>query len=147
MKLDLKDRKIISELVANSKQTTSQISKKTRIPITTVHNRIKRLEKQGLIINYTVNLDYHELGRPVCAYIGITINYNIPNKKINQIEVANKIKEIEGVYETYIMTGGSDIFIKILAKDIQDLNIIVTERLRNIVGVDKTQTAIVLKQV
>ena len=64
----------------------------------------------------------------------------------HQAEIAKRLKNIEGVYETYIMTGGSDILIKVLAKDIPDLNNIVTERIRAVEGVDKTQTAIILKE-
>ncbi len=144
--VDNKDRRIVEELVKDSRQTTHKLSKKLNIPITTVHNRIKKLIKKGIIINYTVNLDHNQLGRPIPAYIGVTINYNVPGKKISQIEVAKKIKAVEGVYETYIMTGGSDIFVKVLARDIQDLNLLVTAKLRNVVGVDKTQTAIILKE-
>ncbi len=147
MKIDDKDRKIVAELIKDSRQTTHQLSKKLNIPITTIHNRIKKLIKDGVIINYTVNLDHNKLGRPVPAYIGITINYNVPGKKVNQVEIAKKIKLLEGVYETYIMTGGSDILVKVLAKDITDLNLLVTDKMRNIEGIDKTQTAIILKEV
>jgi len=146
MKVDNKDRKIIAELVQDSRQTTGRLSKKLNIPVTTVHNRIKKLVRMGVIINYTLNLDHNLLGRPIPAYIGVTINYNVPGKKINQTEIAKEIKELEEVYEVYIMTGGSDILVKVLAKDISDLNVFVTEKLRNIEGIDKTQTAIILKE-
>ena len=145
--VDNKDRKIIEELVRNSRQTTSQLSKKLNIPITTVHNRIKKLIKTGVIINYTINLNHNLLGRPVPAYIGITINYSIPGKRINQTDIANQLKKIEGVYEVYILTGGSDILVKALVKDITELNNLVTDRLRNVAGVDKTQKSIILKEV
>ena len=46
--LDKSDIKIIEILKENSKLSTQQISKKTAIPITTVHYRIKKLEKEGL---------------------------------------------------------------------------------------------------
>ncbi|MBS3136009.1 Lrp/AsnC family transcriptional regulator [Candidatus Woesearchaeota archaeon] len=147
MTLDDKDRLIIDELVKDSRQTTGKLSKKLNIPITTIHNRIKKLSKEGIIINYTVNLDHNKLGRPVPAYVGVTINYNVQGKMINQLEIAKKVSKLEGVYETYIMTGGSDILIKVLAKDINDLNKIVIEKLRSIEGIDKTQTAIILQKV
>ena len=51
--MDKKDKTILELLNENSKLTTSQISKKTIIPITTVHNRIKKLEKEGIITGYT----------------------------------------------------------------------------------------------
>ena len=144
--VDAKDRKIIEELVRDSRQTTSALSKKLNIPITTIHNRIKKLIKEGVIINYTINLNHNLLGRPVPAYVGITINYNVPGKKISQTNIANQLKNIEGVYEVYILTGGSDILVKVLVKDITELNQLVTERLRNVDGIDKTQTSIILKE-
>jgi len=146
MAIDNKDRRILEELAKDSRQTTSKLSKKLNIPITTVHNRIKKLIKEGIIINYTVNLDHNKLGRPVPAYIGVTINYNLPGKKISQFDVAKEVKKIVGVYEVYIMTGGADLLVKVLVKDITELNTLVTEKLRNITGVDKTQTAIILKE-
>lgn len=147
IKIDNKDRLIITELIKDSRQTTSQLSRKLKIPITTIHNHIKKLVKGGVIVNYTVNLDHKQLGRPVPAYVGITINYDVRGEKITQVDVARQIKLIPGVQEVHIMTGGSDILVKVLAKDIDDLNEIVTEKLRAVDGVDKTQTAIVLKDV
>ena len=145
--IDNKDTKIIEELVKDSRQTTSQLSRKLNIPITTIHNRIKKIVETGVIINYTVNLNHALLGRTIPAYIWISINYAVPGKKINQTETASQIKKIDGVYEVYMMTGSSDILVKVLVKDITELNNLVTEKLRNVPGVDKTQTSIILKEV
>ncbi|HIH08275.1 MAG TPA: Lrp/AsnC family transcriptional regulator [Candidatus Diapherotrites archaeon] len=147
LKIDEKDRALISELINNSRQTVGRLSKRLGWPPTTIHNRLKKLEKNGIILNYTVNIDYRKLGRPIMAFIGITINYNIESKKIRQADLAKQIKHLDGVRQVTILTGGLDIIALVLAKDIEDLNNIVTEKLRNIDGVDKTQTMIVLKQV
>jgi DNA-binding Lrp family transcriptional regulator len=149
MKLDEKDRTIIRALLENSKQTTGRMGKKLNIPITTIHNRIKKLEKEKIIMNYTVNLDYKKLGQPILAYIGISVDYGAAGvgKKINQTDIAKEIKKINGVHEVTIMTGGTDILAKILAADVFDLNRIVTEKMRSVIGVDKTQTSIVLQEV
>ena len=144
--VDNKDKRIIEELVKDSRQTTSQLSKKLNIPITTIHNRIKKLIETGVVINYTVNLNHQLLGRTIPAYIWISINYNIPGKKINQSEISSQIKKVDGVYEVCILTGGSDVLVKVLVKDINELNLLVTEKLRNIPGIDKTQTSIILKE-
>ncbi|VVC00831.1 HTH-type transcriptional regulator LrpA [uncultured archaeon] len=146
-KIDQKDREIIGELISNSRQTVGQLARKIGMPPTTIHNRIKKLEHARIIKNYTANINYKKLGRPVMAFIGITVTYNIEGKKIRQMEVAEKVKSLEGVREVTILTGGMDILAKVLAKDIDDLNEIVTEKLRDIDGVDKTQTMIVLTEI
>lgn len=147
MKIDEKDRAVIKELIKNSRQTTAKISKLTGLPMTTVHNRVKKLRKMGVIINYTVNLNYKKLGRPILAYILISVEYKSSSgKKIRQTEIADKIKKVDGIQDVSILAGGADIIAKVLATDIDDLNRVVTEKLRNIEGVDKTQTMIVLSE-
>ncbi|AJF62916.1 MAG: Transcriptional regulator, lrp family [archaeon GW2011_AR20] len=145
MKLDKKDLKILEILKENSKLTTSQIYKKTNIPITTVHNRIKKLENLGIIRSYTLKLDYNKLGKPITGFILVTINYILPDgTKIKQEHVAQEISKLEGVEEVNIMTGATDILIKVRVSSIEELNEFVIKKLRNINGVDKTQTMITL---
>ena len=147
VKIDDKDRAILSELTKNSKLTTGKLSKKLGMPVTTVHNRMKKLEKGGVIINYTLNIDWKKLGRPIMAYISIEIDYGSKTEKITQLGIANKIKALDGVKDVTILAGGTDIMARVLARDIDDLNNLVTDKLRNISGVDRTQTMIVLQQV
>jgi len=79
MEIDKKDQAVFGILQENSKLTTSQISKRLRIPITTVHNRIKKLEKLGIIKGYGVRLDYARLERGLHAFILVTVIYRLPD--------------------------------------------------------------------
>ena len=147
MQLDEKDLGILELLKKNSKLTTSQISKKTTIPITTIHNRIKKMEQQGIIKNYTINPDFEKIGKPLTAYILLTVNQTIsPNKKISQSDVGKKIKAFDDVEAVDIVTGATDILVKVRARTMHDLNDFITHKIRNIEGVDKTQTMMVLEE-
>src|SRR3990167_5232563 len=107
--MDKKDEKILELLRENSKLTTHQISKKTLIPITTVHNRIKKLEKEGIIKRYTLELDNKKLGKNIAAYIHITVDYRLLKEiKISQHDLAKKLKQDESVEEAAMVTGGTD---------------------------------------
>lgn len=143
MQIDEKEHKILELLKENSKLTTNQISKKTKIPITTVHNRIKKLEKAGIIKNYTLKLDFEKLEKPIKAFMLVSIN----QKKISQEETGKKIKQISEVESVDIVTGTTDIIVQARTKTIGELNDLVTNKLRNVEGVDKTQTMIVLKEI
>jgi len=145
--LNDKDKKILDVLKHNAKLSIQQIAKKTLIPITTVHNRIKKLEKEGIIKGYTVILDNKKLGKNITAFILINVVYNLPNKKIKQEELAKEIKKFGVVEEINILAGGADIIAKVRTKDIEELNEFVIRRLRSIDGIDKTQTMIVLEEV
>ena len=145
--LDKKDLAIIEVLKQNSNLSTQQISKKTNIPITTVHNRIKKLEKEGIIESYTIKLNNKKIGKPIAAYILITVDYKLLQQlKIYQHDLAKKLKANPAVEEAAVITGAGDIIIKIRVKDIDELNEFVTIELRNIKGVEKTQTAVVLNE-
>lgn len=144
MKLDEKDYKILEVLKNHSNWGTNQISKKTKVPITTVHNRIKKLKGLGIIKNFTINIDYEKLGKPIKAYVLITANQD---KTHTQEKIAQKIKSVENVISADIVTGTTDILATIKTNSINTLNEIITHKIRNIEGVDKTQTVIVLKEI
>jgi len=147
MDLDEKDLQVLEELKQNAKRTTSQISKRINLPITTVHNRIKKLEKLGIIKRYTVELDYKKLGKPVAAYVMITVVYMLPSGiKVMQEDIAKEIKGFAEVESVELLTGGTDILAKVRVKDIEELNEFIIRKLRKIEGVDKAQTSVVLSK-
>ncbi|MBW3005082.1 Lrp/AsnC family transcriptional regulator [Candidatus Woesearchaeota archaeon] len=147
MDLDEKDLQVLEELKENAKRTTSQISKRVNLPITTVHNRIKKLEKLGIIKRYTVELDYKKLEKPVAAYVMVQVIYMLPSGiKVMQEDVAKHIKTLPGVELVELLTGGTDILVKVRVKDVDELNDFIIRKLRKIEGVDKTQTMVVLSK-
>ena len=114
------------------------------MPITTVHNRIKKLEKEKIIKKYTILPDYKKLGKGILSYILVSVMYMLPNgEKISQENLAKEIKKL-GAEEVSIVTGGTDIIVKVRVKDVDELNEFVIKKLRSVDGVDKTQTLIVL---
>ena len=147
VEMDKKDTAILAVLKENSKLSTQQIAKRTRIPITTVHNRIKKLEKAGVIKGYTVILDNKKIGKPLAAFILVTVDYKrLKELKRSQYELAQQLLKNQAVESSAMITGAADIIIKIRVGSVDELNEFVTVYLRNVEGVEKTQTAIVLNE-
>ena len=145
--IDQLDLKILHVLKANSKSSMNQISKKLLIPITTAHNRIKKLEKTGIIKNYTIILNNKKLGKDLCAFILIKIDYTaLKSKNLSQQEVAMRLKSREEVEDAALITGLKDIILKIRDNNIDELNNFITKDLRNFAGVKSTETMIVLDE-
>ena len=145
--MDDKDERILEVLKENSKLTTQQISKRVSIPITTVHNRMKKLEKDGVIKKYTAVLDYKKIGKPISAYVLIIVDYKLLKQiKKTQHDLSKKIKQHPSVEEASRVTGGTDIILKTRVKDVEELDEFVTSYLRNVDGVDKTQTMVILNE-
>ena len=144
--IDPKDEKILAELARDAKQTSKQISNKTLIPITTVHNRIKKLEKSGIIRNYTIQLDDKTLGT-VSAYVMAAVgNQFLKEKASDGKEIIQKIRAHPNVEYTSMLTGAFDIMLKVRVKNISDLDEFVTKYLRSVPGIGRTQTMIVLNE-
>lgn len=113
--------------------------------MTTVHNRIKRLEKLGVIKGYTVDIDHKKLGKDITAIILMTVSYVLPDgRKVSQIELAKEVRRNPAVEDVCIVTGGSDIVLTVRVDNVEQLNDFIIKYLRGIDGVDKTQTMIVL---
>jgi len=145
--MDEKDERILEILKENSSLSTQQISKRTSIPITTVHNRIKKLKKEGIIKRYTVDLDNKLIGKNIAAYIHITLDYRLLKQTMTQHEFAKILKRQEFVEEVTTVTGGTDIVLKARARDIDELDGFVTNYLRNVDGVERTQTMVILNEI
>ena len=80
--IDEKDKLIIDALRQNARLSTKQIAKKANIPITTVFNRIRNLEKNGIIKGYSCVIDNKKLGKGISAHILININFDKLSKKM-----------------------------------------------------------------
>lgn len=138
---------ILKLLEEDSSLSNQEIGKTTQIPITTVHNRIKKLQKDGIIKKFTICLNYAKLGKPVSAIILVTINYDFSSEKINQLDIAKKIRAYKDVTDLQIVTGSTDMVIRLQTTSIEQLNEFIINYLRPIPGIDKTQTMIVLKEI
>ncbi len=138
------DFKILAELEENSGQTRKQIAKTLHLPLTTVHNRIEKMEKNGVIRSYQAVVNRKKLGKEVAAYIDITVDYLTPN--FSQQEIARKIASLKDVEEVAIVTGTTDLRIKAYFSSTQEMNEFVTGKLRGIAGIDKTNTTVILQE-
>ena len=145
--IDEKDMKILELLKTNAKFTTKQISKKVLLPITTVHNRIKKLERIGVIQHYSVVIDHKKLGKAIAAFVLLNINYiYLKEKKITQHQLAEQLATHPSVYKVSMVTGETDMILKIIVDDVAQLDEFVTRYLRNIDGVQRTKTMLVLSE-
>ncbi len=147
-KLDDKDLKILELLRANARMTTNEMSKKLEMPQTTIHNRIKRMKQSGIIKRFTIDLDRKKIGKNLQAYILCTVSYRTSRgQKISQYEVAQMIEALPEVEDVSIVTGEIDLIVKVALGDVDELNNFVISKLRDIDGIEKTVTSVVLSEV
>lgn len=144
-KLDDKDKIILEMLKEHSDYTTRQISKKTAIPITTVHHRIKKLKSDGVIKKFTVELDHAKLDQSFVVYILISVDLQtLKTKKKTQYDLAKELKSFYFVERADIVSGGTDIVAVVRVKDVDEYDKILLGKVQMLEGISDTQSLIVI---
>ena len=146
-KIDDKDKKIIEILQENGDYTTRQIAKKTLLPITTIHNRIKKLKREKIIKKFTIELDETKLDRGFVAYILISVDLQLlKEKRKTQHDLAKELSKLYFIERVDIVAGGTDLVAVVRVKDVDEFDKILLSKLQLVEGIEKTQSLIVIHQ-
>ncbi len=120
---DEKDLLILEALRDHGDYTVRQIAKKTLLPPTTIHNRIARLRKAGIIRKFTVELDDKKLGLMVGAYLLVSADLKLLKRKKRSLQkLGSDIRKIAGIEKVDIFAGGTGAIVKLRVKDIDELD-------------------------
>ncbi len=133
------DKKILKELVENSRMPLSKISLKTGIPDSTISSRIKKLEKNNVIEQYTTIINPEAIG------ISVTAMVIIQTETENHENVEKELPKLDKVSQVYSISGEYDILIKVWARTLDELNDIISE-IRTIDGIDELRELIVMER-
>jgi Lrp/AsnC family leucine-responsive transcriptional regulator len=145
--MDRKDEKIIEILKSDSSLTTRQISKKTNIPITTVHKRIKKLKENNTIKKFTIEIDNKQIGKNISAYVLISADLKIlKQKNKTQQDIKKELEKIYCTEKASIVTGESDIIMFVRVSDIEELNKVILSKIQLIDGISDTKTFVVMQE-
>ena len=137
MKFDETDEKILKNLMVDARQSARQLAIKLGMSTVTVLSRIKKLEKEKIILGYTAIIDHEKLGYSLTAIIEIVAK----NDKI--VEIEDQISKFENVCGVYDITGSTDTLIIAKFKERSELSTFVKE-LAAISNVENTITHVVL---
>ena len=137
MKFDETDEKILKNLMVDARQSARQLAIKLGMSTVTVLSRIKKLEKEKIILGYTAIIDHEKLGYSLTAIIEIVAK----NDKI--VEIEDQISKFENVCGVYDITGSTDTIIIAKFKERSELSTFVKE-LAAISNVENTITHVVL---
>ncbi len=138
--MDETDRMIIEVLCDDARTSLRKISEKIGVSLGAVSNRVKKLEKNGVIKGYTVLLDADKIGWELTVVIGIRI------QKGRLIEIQEKIAKDRRVYAVYDVTGNYDSMIVAKASNRKDLDDL-SKNVLSIEGVERSVTHLVLNTV
>ena len=139
--MDRMDRSILRHLKENSRQTASRIGQNIHLSVSAVIERIRKLERTGIIQKYTVVLDERQLGNGLTVFAVLQLShwkYHEP--------FAKEILAYENICECHAIAGDMDYLLKIVTNSASSLELIQQE-LRKMPGVSGLKTLYVLSTV
>jgi DNA-binding Lrp family transcriptional regulator len=137
MTLDTLDKKILNNLTVDARQSARQLALKLGVSTVTILSRMKRLEKDKIILGYTVTIDHEKIGYSLTAIIEIMA------KKDKIVDIEEKVSKFENVCGVYDITGTTDTIIIAKFKERNELSTFV-KGLASIPNVENTITHVVL---
>lgn len=135
--IDKKDETILAELKKNARKTTKSIATIVKIPRVTVHDRIQKMVKNGIIKSFIVVPDYKKIGFPSKVFIFVSF---LHSADISQRELAKRIAKLPGIYEVHIISGEYDLLLKVRGESLEEIGRLVIDKLRGLNGVGQTLT-------
>lgn len=137
MSLDQKDFALIEALQQNASRRLEDLAKMVHLAPSSVHDRLQRLERVGIIRQWTIRVDAPALGLGVLAFVGIRATKPCS-------ELVDSLRAIPSIEECHSVAGELSMMLKVRVASTPAL-LELSELLRAIPGVEQTETTIVLR--
>ncbi len=144
MKLDKTDKMILRILQQNARITNLQLSKEIELSPAPTLDRVRKLEAAKVIKGYHAQLNEDLLGMKIKAIVLVSLTRQRENAMQN---FAQKINSIDEITECFQITGTYDYQLKVVVRNIDDLNKLITEKLSKLDEIRKIQSYIILSNV
>lgn len=141
---DRTDLAILRTLQENAKLTTKELAAAVHLTPTPVFERLKRLERQGVIKKYVAVLDAQKLNRAFVVFCSVKLsrmNHDIA------LDFTRRIREISEVTECYNISGDFDYLLKINVQDMAQYQQILLNKLGTIESLGSLKSSFVMDEV
>lgn len=144
MKLDKPDKKLLQLLQADSKRTNKELSGKLDLSVTAVYERIRKLERAGVISKYVGIIDPEKIEKSFMAFCQIKL---VQHKKSNVVEFEAQVAKLTEVLECFHVSGEYDYILKVMVKDMSAYREFMLNKLTALDHIGSTQSTFVISPV
>ena len=144
MNLDSTDRKLLKLLQENSKKTNKELSGKLNLSVTAVYERIRKLERAGIIPKYVALVDPSKVDRGFLAFCQIKL---VQHTKTNVTEFESQVAELTEVLECFHVSGEYDYILKVMVRDMQSYREFMLNKLTALKHIGSTQSTFAISAV
>jgi len=144
MMLDNLDKSLLRALQTDGRLSNVELSRKISLSPPATHTRLKRLEKDGYVRQYTAIVDREKAGYDLLCFIHIGLQMH----QVMQVEKFREAtRKLPEVLECHHITGEYDYLLKVVLKNRKDLEQFVIDKITPIPGVARIHTSLVLAEV
>ena len=141
--MDLLDRRILQALQANGRIKKAALAREFCMPLSTLVERIRRLEKNQVIQGYRAMIDPQKLGLVVQGFISVSLDHH---QKDHIRNIEHDIQQLPYVRACYHVAGRFDYLLHVVAKDVNHLGELVKIEIASIPGIGKGETFLVFSE-
>jgi len=142
--MDATDKKILEILQVNAMITAKEMAQKLSLTTTPIYERIKKLQKSGIIKQYVALLDANLVGKSILVFMNITIKDHHSDKRN---EFVKEIKRLDSVIEFYHTSGSFDFLAKVRFSDIKTFRDFLVNDVASIYNISDIESQIVLEEI
>jgi DNA-binding Lrp family transcriptional regulator len=141
MALDNTDKKILEILQKHGRISNAELARQINMSPPPTLERVKKLEKSGVIQDYVTLVNPEKLGFSCFTYVEITL---VRHGREGVERFMNAITRLDEVMECHHITGGADFLLKVASRDIPDYENFVLHKLTALPEVQHLKTMVVL---
>ncbi|WP_226052325.1 Lrp/AsnC family transcriptional regulator [Dickeya chrysanthemi] len=137
-KLDATDRQIITLLQQDGRLTIQDLSEKINLSPTPCLQRVRQLEKAGILTGYTAIVNEEAYGLPITALVRIRLEHH-SEASVRTFE--QSVGNIDDIMDCYVMAGDADYLLRVLVSSFRDYERFVRDKLQKIGGIASIETS------
>jgi len=144
MKIDELDKRILKHLQEDSKKTNKEIANDLKLSVTAIYERIKKLERDGIIAKYVALVNPENVGKGFMVLCQIKL---IQHKKEILTKFEKDIASLPEVIECLHVSGDYDYILKVLVKDMDEYREFMVAKLTNLDHIGSTKSVFTINKV
>lgn len=144
MLFDAIDKKLLELLQQDSKKTNKELSLKLNLSVTAVYERIKKLEREGVIDKYVALVNKERVAKAFVVFCHIKL---LQHSHTYVKEFERDVANLEEVTECFHISGDYDYLLKVMVKDMQAFREFMVHKLTSLNHIGSTHSMFAMNEV
>lgn len=144
IKIDSTDKEILRHLQQDALLTTKELASRLNLSPTPVYERVRRLEKDGVIKKYVALVDREKVSKDLMVFCSIRLKEHAQQAGAKFVE---EIVALDEVQECYNISGDYDFMLKIVVHDMREYQAFLMNKLASLDNIGSTHSIFVMSEI